>query len=469
MNVNLKFYDETKTLSLPIKFDDFLNLLGSLFGIPKENLSELLIFYHDIEGDKIIIGLEQDYIELCKQVNKKEVKEIGIEIKEPDKSIFYQQNIQEKAEQKQEPKNPQISNQFYQKEQKVNPQQQGKQPKPLIKQIKQQIPLNQQINKPIPINQEIKQKLPQNQQIKQEIPQNQQIKQPISQNQQIPLNQQLRQPILQNQQINQPVLQNQQIRQPILQNQQMNQQIPQYQQQQLNQQYSLFQPVYQQPFQNIPNVYQDPNNGMRILQQPFPVYQQPVYQQNPIQSIQPKINYNEIVNFELLCSVCNQPITTILYKCPICNKYYCSSCEIKIGLNHQHPLLKIRTITQAFEAQSLIYSNQNNSNLSSSVKKQVNAPQQELSNPYVQNNNNPKPNQKVEPSTLDAIVNSVKNIPNKISNFFSVDEEDKNEQMTLVNLARRKYDLSNFTDAQIEEALKQCNGNIDGAIIILAK
>ena len=54
MNVSLKFYDETKTLSLPIKFDDFLNLLVSLFGIPKENLSELLIFYHDIEGDKII-------------------------------------------------------------------------------------------------------------------------------------------------------------------------------------------------------------------------------------------------------------------------------------------------------------------------------------------------------------------------------------------------------------------------------
>ena len=70
------------------------------------------------------------------------------------------------AKKKQEPKNPQISNQFYQKEQKVNPQQQGKQPIP--------------INKPIPINQEIKQELPQNQQIKQEkqeIPQNQQIKQ----------------------------------------------------------------------------------------------------------------------------------------------------------------------------------------------------------------------------------------------------------------------------------------------------
>ena len=103
------------------------------------------------------------------------------------------------------------------------------------------------------------------------------------------------------------------------------------------------------------------------------------------------------------------------------------------------------------------------------MKKQFNVPQQELSNPYVQNNNNPKPNQKVQPSTLDAIVNSVKNIPNKISNLFSGDEEDKNEQMTMVKLARRKYDLSNFTDAQIEEALKQCNGNIDGAIIILAK
>ena len=71
-----------------------------------------------------------------------------------------------------------------------------------------------------------------------------------------------------------------------------------------------------------------------------------------------------------------------------------------------------------------------------------------------------------EPSTIDTIVNSVKQIPNKVITFFS--GNDGKEQLTLVQLARKNYDLAGFTDGQIEDALKRCNGNIDQAVIFLA-
>ena len=42
------------------------------------------------------------------------------------------------------------------------------------------------------------------------------------------------------------------------------------------------------------------------------------------------------------------------------------------------------------------------------------------------------------------------------------------KQVSLVQIARNYYDLRNVTDQQIENALRQTNGNIDNAVILLA-
>ncbi len=43
------------------------------------------------------------------------------------------------------------------------------------------------------------------------------------------------------------------------------------------------------------------------------------------------------------CNICNNLIRGIRYKCGVCKNYnLCEICENKIGLEHNHPLLKIR-------------------------------------------------------------------------------------------------------------------------------
>ena len=50
-----------------------------------------------------------------------------------------------------------------------------------------------------------------------------------------------------------------------------------------------------------------------------------------------------MIIFNLKCNVCGlNPINLLVYKCYECNLYYCNDCEIKEGLNHPHPLLKLK-------------------------------------------------------------------------------------------------------------------------------
>ena len=73
MNVFLKFYDETKNMYVPPKFDEFKKVLASILNMPPENVKGLSLYYNDAEGDKIIIGVEDDYKEMYRQVANKEV------------------------------------------------------------------------------------------------------------------------------------------------------------------------------------------------------------------------------------------------------------------------------------------------------------------------------------------------------------------------------------------------------------
>ena len=50
------------------------------------------------------------------------------------------------------------------------------------------------------------------------------------------------------------------------------------------------------------------------------------------------------INLEIICNCCNNNIKGIRYLCGICENFnLCEDCEKKIGKEHGHPLLKIRS------------------------------------------------------------------------------------------------------------------------------
>ena len=97
----LKFYDETKNIAIPPKFEEFKKILAAILNMPPENIKGLPLYYNDAEGDKIIIGVEDDYKEMYRQVANREVTMIYAEIKEnqsvgiQDKKVNAQINPQQ--------------------------------------------------------------------------------------------------------------------------------------------------------------------------------------------------------------------------------------------------------------------------------------------------------------------------------------------------------------------------------------
>ena len=436
MNVFLKFYDETKNMYVPPKFDEFKKLLASILNMPPENVKALSLYYNDAEGDKIIIGVEDDYKEMYRQVANKEVTMIYAEIKE-NESVIVQPQVQKNTKQQIDP----ISQQFYQKEISNN-----KKP-----QINQQM----QNNNNGYINKGFSQPVYNNNQQQQFL-----YKEPVTY-------------IYQNPNLNPQGKQNVPISQPNIYIQPQNYIQSQQNQQKMNNIPMMNQPINPminpimkvQPMNPQPIMNAHPMNMMNA--QPI----QPINQFKPIQpinQIQP-IRENQIlsqkqIQFDVKCSYCNiYPILNTIYKCPICNQFYCSNCEHKYGDRHPHSLLKIRNYNQLTEVDSMVFSKAPSSISSYSVPSNNVGLAQPLASPYISN----QPIQVMqEPSAIDTIVNSVKQIPNKVITFFS--GNDGKEQLTLVQLARKNYDLAGFTDGQIEDALKRCNGNIDQAVIFLA-
>lgn len=417
MNVFLKFYDETKNIYVPPKFDEFKKILASILNMPPENVKSLSLYYNDAEGDKIIIGAEDDYKEMYRQVANKEVSMIYAEIKE-NESVIVQPQPQNKVKAQNDP----ISQQFYQKELSNN------------KNVNNQ----QQNNKIGYINKGFSQPVYHNIQQKQFT-----YKEPSNY-------------IYQNPNVNE---QGKIKAQPNIYNQPQNY-IPN--QQKIN-------PMMMNPqlinHMNNPMVNVQLMNNQIINAQPIKPIQQikPIQPINQIQPVRP--NQIKQIQFDVKCFCCNiYPILNTMYKCPICNQFYCSNCEQKYGERHPHCLLKIRNYTQLYDLGSMIFSKAPSSIPSYSVPN--NGVVQPLASPYISN----QPIQMMQPqeaSTFDTIVNSVKEIPNKVKTFF-VGNDGQQEQLTLVQLARKNYDLAGFTDGQIEDALKRCNGNIDQAVIFLA-
>lgn len=83
MSTLLKFYNEQCSINIPDKYEEFKSTLCTKVQFP--NFNELVIFYIDSDGDKIIVGNEMDFNELKRQIIKKEVQEIEAEIMEGNK------------------------------------------------------------------------------------------------------------------------------------------------------------------------------------------------------------------------------------------------------------------------------------------------------------------------------------------------------------------------------------------------
>jgi hypothetical protein len=184
---------------------------------------------------------------------------------------------------------------------------------------------------------------------------------------------------------------------------------------------------------------------------------QPPKIQNPIQQNilkkEPKIkkgqnfHYLYILSFPFPCSSCQKgPITRYLFYCKDCNLMFCSRCEMIEGKKHPHGFYKVQNLNQY-----------NSLNLNKVSK----------FNEFI-----------------DGVGFKLEGMYNNVLGFFGKNKKknDNNNNidlakksntipqphwMSLVQIARTTYELSRFTDEQIEEALIQSKGIVDNAIPLL--
>ena len=82
------------------------------------------------------------------------------------------------------------------------------------------------------------------------------------------------------------------------------------------------------------------------------------------------------------------------------------------------------------------------------------------------NNNNINNNNNNNVNQMSGVQNNNNNAYQNQNN--NAQRQPGPQQVSLVQVARNYYDLRNVSDQQIENALRQTNGNIDYAVILLA-
>ena len=148
-----------------------------------------------------------------------------------------------------------------------------------------------------------------------------------------------------------------------------------------------------------------------------------------------------VLSFPYQCNLCLRgPMYHAIYVCRECSLFICQNCELKEGPKHLHPLLKVQNHSQ-FEF--LLGGN------ISDFEKIVNG---------VGN--------KIE-GAVDSMLGFFGAKNNNNQNNKSSYDNKRPQWVSLVQLARSYYDLRNFTDQQIEDALLKSNKNIDQAVILL--
>lgn len=164
------------------------------------------------------------------------------------------------------------------------------------------------------------------------------------------------------------------------------------------------------------------------------------------------------IEFDVGCKSCSAyPVYGTVYRCARCKFYVCGKCEEVFGDQHEHALIQIRNEEHMKDSNNLAYTN------SLMFTQKLNSQVQMSEVKQDEDKTNPK-----------VIMNSVKNIPNKLkeipdkikgflSNVYSVSVDIN----TLIKEMRNDYSLVNYSDIQIENALKQSNYNKEEALLKL--
>lgn len=142
-----------------------------------------------------------------------------------------------------------------------------------------------------------------------------------------------------------------------------------------------------------------------------------------------------VLVYPVACFICKGfPLFQSLYYCLQCNKVFCFHCEVQEGPKHKHAYYKVQTKEQFFECIKLGlikyvpgFKNKKKKNFDNNV-----------------NNNSKGNNGKIDLMTIK-----------------------EPQLVSLVDVTRNLYDLSNVSDQKIADALTKTKGNIDEALLLL--
>ena len=202
------------------------------------------------------------------------------------------------------------------------------------------------------------------------------------------------------------------------------------------------------------------------------------------------------IAFNINCAFCKQKKKCdIFYYCKDCDLFFCKECEKNQGMNHKHCYFKIRNKDQYSEINELhsfgdkLENINNNLNASiinngyivqESVKEIISEGSKFFGNIGTsiknffkgnendnnQNNNNNINNQINNDINLNDLNNPYA-INNNINLKNNINVQDENQLKELVKKAKMDFDLSPFSDIEIQKALIENKGNIDKAASML--
>jgi len=209
-------------------------------------------------------------------------------------------------------------------------------------------------------------------------------------------------------------------------------------------------------------------------------------------------NNNEI-SFKVMCSLCKESnLKNVIFFCPKCKNYICSSCFEKIKFQHSHSFNIILTYEQFIDINENIFDvnenfNKNKEELSlvqkfySNVKYNANNIMNGVASLFNKNNCNNRNSENEQKNNVNNYNFQISNNnnyqqfnnPNNLNNYnINSDNYQKNQNLNLfndrkkeiefiINQFRTTYELSKFTDKQLEEALEKADWDINKAIVNL--
>lgn len=195
--------------------------------------------------------------------------------------------------------------------------------------------------------------------------------------------------------------------------------------------------------------------------------------------------YNNNDTFNLGCNICNViKMFKIIYYCKDCNKLICDKCEKDFGKMHKHCYLKIRTIVQIKELDKRLLSigiklDLLNNNKINKIKKDENSIKKLVSKGFNYFRDIWKSfkyiNYSNEVEEENSNINNLKELNNpyllrKVENENDNKNIPDDEQLKwLIKQAKTTYNLSKFSDIDIERVLVHERGDLEKAMKILLK